>query len=379
MNAISMHSFRTLLLSTLAIGLAACSDSDSTGSQPITKTTTLSGAQENPSVVTAAAGTGTFTLDPATGALTARVTTFGITATVAHIHEAPVGTNSGVIVPFNQQSPGVWVPDTGATLTPSQVESFRNGNLYMNVHSAANPGGEIRGQIGRSVFFASLTGAQETPPVTTTASGVGRFIFDPETRTLSGTVTTTGVTGTAAHLHINPVGVQGPVSIPLTGGPANWTLAPTILSDTQDGALGSGLLYANVHSSANPGGEIRGQLFTAARVANLIGLEEVPPVTTAARGTGWMVVNPATRGFSIRLETTGITATNAHAHRAVPGVAGPVVIPLTQNPPGVWTSAAGATLSDELFAAFMKGELYLNVHSAAYPGGEIRGQLMSAP
>ena len=93
----------------------------------------------------------------------------------------------------------------------------------------------------------------------------------------------------------------------------------------------------------------------------------------------WMVVNPATRAFAIRLEHTGVTATNAHAHRSAVGVPGPVVIPLTQNPPGVWTSTAGATLTDELFAAFMKGELYLNVHSAAYPGGEIRGQLMSAP
>jgi hypothetical protein len=363
------------VLATLA--LAACSDSDSPGaSTVVTKSVQLNGSLENPVVTTAATGTGIVAVDTATGAVSGFLTTFGATVTAAHIHQAAVGTNGPVIVPMSQDAAGVWRVGEGATLTAAQIEAFQAGNLYYNFHTAANPSGEARGQFGRTVYFATLTGAQEAPAVTTTASGSGRFIHDPAAHTLSGTVTTTGVTGTAAHLHLGNVGVAGPVTIPLTGGPANWTLATTALTEIQEQALLGGSLYANVHSAANPGGEIRGQLFFPARAAILDGASEVPVVATAARGTGWMFVNPVTRDIAIRIETTGITATAAHAHRGAPGVAGPVVIPLTQNPPGVWASAAGATISDDLLASFLRGELYLNVHSAQYPGGEIRGQLL---
>ena len=358
----------------LAATLAGCSNNDAPPNLAF-KQVVLSGAQENPAVTTAAFGTGSFSINLDTGAVEGSVTTFGITATAAHIHEAASGVNGPVIVPLTQGPAGVWSAAPGAMLTAAQLQALANGNLYVNVHSAANPGGEIRAQLGRQVFFATLTGAQETPAVTTQASGTGRFLYDPETRTLSGTVATAGVNGTAAHVHTAAVGVAGPVTIAMTGGPT-WTLPATVLTEAQAADLLAGRMYANVHSAANPGGEIRGQIYTPVRMANLTGAAEVPPVNSSATGTGWLSVNPFTLGVAGRIETTLTTGTAAHGHRGASTVAGPVVIPLTSPSPGAWATAAGATLTDELLARFMEGNLYYNVHTAANPGGEIRGQLL---
>lgn len=359
-----------------ALLLAGCS-SDDAPRNVVFKQVTLSGAQENPAVTTAAAGTGSFSFDLDTGAVEGSVTTFGITATAAHIHEAASGVNGPVIVPLTQGPAGVWSASPGAMLTASQLQALANGNLYVNVHSAANPGGEIRAQIGRQVFFATLAGAQETPAVATQAAGTGRFLYDPETRTLSGSVATTGVNGTAAHVHTAAVGVAGPITIAMTGGPT-WTLPATVLTEAQAADLLAGRMYANVHSAANPGGEIRGQIYTPVRMANLTGAAEVPPVVSSASGTGWLSVNPFTMAVAGRIETTLTAATAAHVHRGAATVAGPVVIPLTSLAPGVWVTAPGATLTEELLARFMEGNLYYNVHTAANPGGEIRGQLLPA-
>lgn len=357
--------------------LSACGgDGDSGGTTRFVKSVMMTGAQENPAVTTAATGSGTLTFNGENLGVSGSVTTFGVVnATAAHIHIAEPGVNGPIIIALTQGPTGTWTVPTGAAVSADQWDAMRAGNLYVNVHTAANPSGETRGQVGRQLFYATLTGAQEVPPVTTGASGTGRFVYDPETRTLSGTVSTTGIDGTAAHLHTGAVGVPGPVTIPLAGGPT-WSLAPTVLTAEQAAALAGGTLFANVHSAASPGGEIRGQLFTAAKRATLTGEQETPPVTTSASGTGWLMVNPFTKAVAGRIETTGIAGVAAHVHRAPAGTPGGVVIPLTSPSPGVWVTAPGATIGDDLLAAFMKGELYFNVHTVENPAGEIRGQLV---
>ena len=107
---------------------------------------TLSGSQEVPPVTTSATGIATVTVnDDMT--VSVSVTTTGIVATAAHIHMAPAGQNGGVIVPFTKTGDNTWSAAPGAKLTEAQYAAFKAGNTYVNVHSAANPGGEIRGQI----------------------------------------------------------------------------------------------------------------------------------------------------------------------------------------------------------------------------------------
>ena len=106
-----------------------------------------------------------------------------------------------------------------------------------------------------------LSGDQEVPPVTTTATGSGTIKVLND-RSVSGSVTTSGVAGTAAHIHMGAKGKDGPVIVPLNKAGENiWSVPPNIrLNDAQYEAFGLGNLYINVHSAAHPGGEIRGQI-----------------------------------------------------------------------------------------------------------------------
>jgi CHRD domain len=106
----------------------------------------LEGRQEVPPVTTVAAGTGVITIRP-DGSISGSVTTSGINATAAHIHQAARGANGPVIVPMVKSGDFTWSIPPGSKLTEAQHAAHRAGNLYVNVHSAAHPGGEIRGQI----------------------------------------------------------------------------------------------------------------------------------------------------------------------------------------------------------------------------------------
>jgi hypothetical protein len=106
----------------------------------------------------------------------------------------------------------------------------------------------------------------------------------------------------------------------------------------------------------------------------LTGAEETPPVTTSASGTGTITI-AADKSVSGTLKTTGIDGTVAHIHVGAPGQSGPPIITLNKGDAGMWSVPAGSKLTDEQFASFKAGNLYVNVHSAEHKAGEIRGQL----
>jgi hypothetical protein len=106
----------------------------------------------------------------------------------------------------------------------------------------------------------------------------------------------------------------------------------------------------------------------------LQGSQEVPPVNTAATGSGVITIRPD-RSVSGSVTTTGINPTAAHIHEAARGVDGPVIVPLVRTDANVWSVPAGAKLTESQYAAHRAGNLYVNVHSTTYPGGEIRGQI----
>jgi hypothetical protein len=106
---------------------------------------TLAGDQEVPPVKSAATGTGTITVG-ADKSVQGSVTTKGIAGIAAHVHEAPAGKNGPVVIPLEKDGDTYTVP-ANAKLTDAQFASFKAGNLYVNVHSAAHPDGEIRGQL----------------------------------------------------------------------------------------------------------------------------------------------------------------------------------------------------------------------------------------
>lgn len=107
----------------------------------------------------------------------------------------------------------------------------------------------------------------------------------------------------------------------------------------------------------------------------LVGNQEVPPVTTSATGTGTITVKDD-KSVSGSVTTKDVVGVAAHIHLAPAGKNGPPIITLTKTSEGVWTVPEGSKLTDEQYAAFKSGNLYVNVHSAANKGGEIRGQLL---
>jgi CHRD domain-containing protein len=111
---------------------------------------TLDGKSEVPATTSAGTGTADVDYDPATKKLSWKLTYSGLTgpATAAHFHgPAEPGKNAGVAVaiPNATSSPA----EGSATLTDAQAADFEAGKYYINVHTAANPGGEIRGQVAK--------------------------------------------------------------------------------------------------------------------------------------------------------------------------------------------------------------------------------------
>lgn len=106
----------------------------------------------------------------------------------------------------------------------------------------------------------------------------------------------------------------------------------------------------------------------------LTGAEETPPVTTAATGAGKISI-AKDHTVTGAIKTTGIEGVAAHIHVGAPGQSGPPIITLTKGADGTWTVPDGSKLTDEQFASFTSGNLYVNVHSADHKSGEIRAQL----
>lgn len=107
---------------------------------------TLSGDQEVPPVTTAATGRGTIEIGD-DGSISGSITTAGVAGTMAHVHLAAPGKNGPPIITLTKGADDEWAIPAGARLTDAQYENFKAGGLYINVHSATNPGGEIRGQL----------------------------------------------------------------------------------------------------------------------------------------------------------------------------------------------------------------------------------------
>lgn len=106
----------------------------------------LTGGMEVPPVETQAHGSGTITINPDM-TISGSVATSGVAATMAHVHQAPVGKNGGVIVTLAKSGDAKWAIPDGTRLTEAQYQAYKAGELYINVHSDENKGGEIRGQL----------------------------------------------------------------------------------------------------------------------------------------------------------------------------------------------------------------------------------------
>lgn len=259
-------------------------------------------------------------------------------------------------------------------------------------------------------FAALLEGGNEVPPVESDATGSLTATLEGTTLTIAGTYEGLSVVETpGAHIHGPAETTQNAdVLFPLTFDNAAGTLATTVdLAAPENAAFGpaafgylqGGQLYANLHTAENPSGEIRGQLLLADQVvlepdftADLSGGEEEPPVETDATGELEAALDDANTTLTVVGTYTGLSgpptppgteASAAHIHVAPRGENGPIVAPLTVTPNA--DDPTSGTFGGQVPIGTGPGQLplealegfgaYVNIHTEANPGGEIRGQL----
>ncbi|KAA9339472.1 CHRD domain-containing protein [Hymenobacter busanensis] len=355
----------------------------------------LTGAQEAPAVNTAARGVASFTFNENRDTLFVTAAFNGLSGPItnAHVHEGARGVSGPVITPLFQFVNGNRLQGflTGADIDKAKISKYLRGEYYINVHTAANPAGEIRGQIEVETdveYSANINGAQEVPAVNTQASGYGTFNLSQDQGTMKFRVVMSGLSGPAtnAHFHTGAVGVSGPVIIGVfqfaSGNLIEGEVATTPAFLT---ALASGQIYFNVHTAANPGGEIRGQVLPTIRAvahdARLDGSQMVPAVTTPAKGVSVLRLNTTLDTLRLTVAHTGLSGapTSLVLYAADAGVANSsanqiasVTIPAgTPNPFGVTFSNATPALVN----LFLRGGVNMVLTTAANPNGELRGQV----
>src|SRR5262245_27218320 len=422
----------------------------------------MSPAFENPPIAINAEGAALVEVqvnrDPQTGAITSGTVTFDVdyrfpspvTITGLHIHNAPIGVNGSVVI------------DTGTNGATTAVTNVTRGNIfriveinssnatgiaalnglftdptqyYINMHTTANPGGIIRGQLSNNsyAFFNLMTQAEENPPTGVTGTSNSMTYVRVE-RDSTGNVTGGAVsfnlnynmgsaqTFTGLHIHNARAGANGSVVINTGLGGAN----PIVTNATGTGSINievpigpadtgfdylRGLVenpenyYVNIHTMQFGGGAIRAQLAketyhfkTVMSTAN-----EVPPITgvdTAA--TGWVTVRVnrdgagaltnATVTFDVNHSNSGpLTFTGLHIHHpGVAGVNGPVVINTGVGGASPVESTTGSgnitrVVNVDASAPAMLAALnalisapdtaYINLHTTVNAGGVVRSQM----
>ena len=232
----------------------------------------------------------------------------------------------------------------------------------------------------RVVYGASMDAAQEVPPNGSPATGQGTFLIDRANDRIYYNISYSGLTGTETNAHIHgfaPPGANGPIITPLpTGSPkvGSFTYAPS-----DEASFLAGLAYVNIHSTAIPSGEIRGQILpdnTPNKVmfALMDAAQEVPPTGSTATGSGFFVVDTATNNIDYFIDFIGLSSpeTMAHIHGFAPRGSNAGVqlsLPLGSPKIGTWSYLE----ADE--ASILGGLTYVNIHSMMIGSGEIRGQV----
>lgn len=241
-------------------------------------------------------------------------------------------------------------------------------------------------------FIAILIGDEQIPSVITAANGRVKATLCGNILNVNGCIKNLESNFISGHIHFGIAGTNGPVIFPL-----NIPIVPGMrsacfdnnfmLTNNQINQLINRELYINIHTVNNPNGEIRGQLLANACeyfFANLSGDNEVPPITTNGTGRILFELYPRTNTLKATGSVNSLTDVifAGHIHYEAIGNNGPIVDPLVLD---IINAGTGAivhikdnvfTLTTEQIKLLRSGQYYTDIHTVAYPTGEIRGQIV---
>ena len=260
------------------------------------------------------------------------------------------------------------------------------------------------GAQAEDTFVATLEAtpaAQSAQATASTGTGAGTVTLDAETGRLVAVARTDGTTPTALTIHD---GANGPIVLTLAETPPGsgiWSTTATLTAE-QLAALRAGELYFEAASLAFPEGELRGQIVRQLETgfvptpsnpqtggqfglgaqaaltlaASLRGEFVAPPADSSAQGAAAVIADPDSRLIEVALATSGAAPTSVVVAQGEPGANGAEVLALAETGVGNEAWFGREVLSAEAFDALLAGNLYVLVRSAAFPEGELRGQLL---
>jgi len=237
-------------------------------------------------------------------------------------------------------------------------------------------------------YEARLDGAQLVPAVVTNASGLLTATVDAtDNMTWDLNANSFTNTFTTAHFHNAPAGQNGGVMFGIGGditqngtdvaGSGAWAMTGPDRTELDTGAI-----YVNVHSDVNGGGEIRGQMLPVTLLSAILDGDQITPtVPTAASGTATMSLDQNdVLSWSVTIANLTSTMTNAHFHVGAAGTNGGVAFGIFGDLTQVGTDVTGSgtwAMSGGDVANLLAGDLYINIHTNAFGGGELRGQALT--
>jgi hypothetical protein len=234
------------------------------------------------------------------------------------------------------------------------------------------------------VLEASLDGAQQVPPVNTNAGGDATVSVDDA----SGFVFVCGsYTGTAAattEVQLRAPAAPGQTAGPIldcvhTGGTTGTFEGSGFLGQADLDALLDGRAYVDVQNATFPGGELRGQCLYPLVTFDFVldGAQQVPPVSTGASGSATVTVDRNVNLVMVSGDYSGMTGNVTGAHLHGPGYVGQnagIFVSLNHTGGTSGTFSASAFVNDAILYQVLTGFTYVNVHTAAFGAGEVRGQ-----
>ncbi len=362
--------------------------------------TDLKGSEVVPAVTTTAYGLGSFGLSLDKGKLNLKVICQNLSGamTGAKLHIGAVGNVGAEVVNLSSFIDGNVIT---ASLVPTTalLNSLFAGEIYLNIETAAHPNGELRSQVRLLkglTFEAQSDGAQMVPPIANEGQSICIMRLSPKLDTLFYDVVLDKIITNIdySHLHVGDYGdPYGALQVDLSNSIVGHRIKGIKRGSELNSVTINKLLVSNLavvaHTTAHPDGEIRGQAVRFAHegyTVDLSGSAQVPFNASSAYGSGIVSINRD--GDQVYYDwlagdLSGV-ATSAHFHNNVAGQNGPVIYDMSSvmqtsgtsaTASGFWKSTDTPPFLPANLLQFDSKNIYLNIHTDAFPGGEIRGQV----